>query len=77
MVRFEVLCTGWLVVKRPVVLELPLLLDSFNLISFLQFLLPFTRKRLLLRWIVDIVEEMRSSLEQLCESRCYFSFFRY
>ena len=32
--------------------------DSFYLISFLQFLLPFSRKRLLLRWIVDIVKEM-------------------
>ena len=29
-------------VKRPVVLEVPLVLDSFYLISFLQFLLPFT-----------------------------------
>ena len=43
--------------KRPVVLEVPLVLDSFYLISFLQFLLPFSRKRLLLRWIVDIVKE--------------------
>ena len=33
---------GWLLVKRPVVLELPLVvLDSFYLISFLQFLLSF------------------------------------
>ena len=28
-------------VKRPVVLEVPLVLDSFYFISFLQFLLPF------------------------------------
>ena len=44
------------VVKRPVVLEVPLVLDSFYLISFLQFLLPFSRKRLLLQWIVDSVK---------------------
>ena len=59
-------------VKRPVVLEVPLVLDSFYLISFLQFLFPFSRKRLLLRWIVDIVKGIRSSLEELCESRCFF-----
>ena len=64
-------------VKRPVVLEVPLVLDSFYLISFLQFLLPFSRKRLLLRWIVRIVKEIRSSLEELCESLCYFSVFGY
>ena len=64
---------GWLVVKRPVVLEVPLVLDSFYLISFLQFLLPFSRKRLRLRWIVDIGKGIRSSLEELCESRCYIS----
>ena len=29
-------------VKRPVVLEVPLVLDSFYLILFLQFLLPFS-----------------------------------
>ena len=63
-------------VKRPVVLEVPLVLDSFYIISFLQFLLPFSRKRLL-RWIVDIVNGIRSSLEELCESRCYFSVFGY
>ena len=40
-----------------VVLEVPIM-DSFYLISFLQFLLPFSRKRLFLRWIVDIVKEM-------------------
>ena len=62
-------------VKRPVVLEVPLVLDSFYLISFLQFLLPFSLKRLLLRWIVDIVKGFRSSLEELCESRSYFFFF--
>ena len=45
--------------------------------SFLQFLLPLSRKRLLLRWIVDIVKGIRSSLEELCESRCYFSVFGY
>ena len=44
-------------IQRPVVFEV--LMDSFYLISFLQFLLPFSRKRLLLRWIrVDIVKEM-------------------
>ena len=59
-------------VKRPVVLEVPLVLDSFYLISFSQFLLPFSRERLLLRWIVDIVKGIRSSIEELCESRCYF-----
>ena len=62
-------------VKRPVVLEVPLVLDSFYLISFLQFLLPFSRKRLLLRWIVDIVKGIRSSLEELGESRGYFFYF--
>ena len=62
-------------VKRPVVLEVPLVWDY--LISFLQFLLPFSRKRLLLRWVVDIVKEIRSSLEELCESRCYFSVYGY
>ena len=60
-----------------VILKLPLVLDSFYLVSFLQFLLPFSRKRLLLRWIVDIVKGIRSSLEELCESRCYFSDFGY
>ena len=60
-------------VKRPVVLEVPLVLDSFYLVSFLQFLLPFSRKRLLLRWIVDIVKGIRSSFEEFCKSRCYFS----
>ena len=44
---------------------------------FLQFLLPFSRKRLLLRWIVDIGKGIRSSLEELCESCCYFSDFGY
>ena len=48
-------------------LEVTLVLDSFYLISFLQFLLPFSRKRLLLRWIVDIVKGIRSSLEELCD----------
>ena len=33
-------------------------MDSFYFTSFLQFLLPFSRKRLFLRWIVDIVKEM-------------------
>ena len=56
-------------VKRHVVLEVPLVLDFFYLISFLQFLLPFSRKRLLLRWIVDIVKGIKSSLEELCESQ--------
>ena len=59
---------GMLVVKRPIVL------DSFYHISFLQFLLSFFRKRLLFRSIVDII---RSSLKELCESRCYFSGFSY
>ena len=57
---------GRLVVKRPVVLEVPLDLDSFYLIYFLQFLLPFSRKRLLLRWIVDIVKRI------LCHA-CYYN----
>ena len=61
--------------NKSVVLEVPQVLDSFYLISFLQFLLPFSRKRSLLRWIVDIVKGIRSSLEELCESRCYFSVF--
>ena len=39
--------------------SLGLLLPS---ISFFQFLLPFSRKRLLLRWIVDIVKGIRSLL---------------
>ena len=30
-------------------------------------------KRLLLQWIVDLVKGIRFSLEELCESRCYFS----
>ena len=47
-------------VKRPVV---------FYPISFLQFLLPFSRKRLLLQWIVDIAKE----IEELSESRAYFA----
>ena len=38
------------------------LADSFYLISFLQFLLPFSRKRLLLRWIVDMGKGIRTSL---------------
>ena len=58
-------------------MEVPLVLDSFYLVSFLQFLLSFSRKRLLLRWIVDIVKGIRSSLEELCESRSYFSVFGY
>ena len=33
---------SWSNVKRPVVLEVPLVLASFYLISFLQFLLPFS-----------------------------------
>ena len=33
-------------------------MDSFYLIAFLQFLLPFNRKQLLFRWTVDIVKEM-------------------
>ena len=33
-------------------------MDSFYLVSFLQFLLPFSRTPLLLRWIVNIVKEM-------------------
>ena len=28
-------------------------------------------------WIVDIVKGIRSSLEELCENRCYFSDFGY
>ena len=64
-------------VKRSVVSEVPLVLDSFYLISFLQFLLPISRKRLLLRWTVDIVKGIRSSLEERCESGCYFSVFGY
>ena len=60
--------------QRPVLLEVPLVLDSFYLISLSQFLLPFSRKRLLLRWIVDIVKGIRSSIEELCESRCYILF---
>ena len=63
--------------KQTVVLEVPLVLDFFYLISFLQFLLPFFRKRLLLRWIVDIVKGIRSSIEELYEGRCYFSVFGY
>ena len=54
--------------------------DSLGLLQFLQFLqflLPFSRKRLLFRWIVDIVKGIRSSIEELCESRCYFSVFGY
>ena len=62
---------------RRMTLGVPLGLDSFYLISFLQFLLSFSRKRLLLRRIVDIVKGIRSSLEELCESHCYFSGFGY
>ena len=51
-------------VKRPVV---------FYRISFLQFLLPFSRKRLLLQWIVDIAKGISWSLEELSESRVYFA----
>ena len=50
-------------VKRPVVLEVLLVLDSFYLILFLKFLLPFYRKRLHLRWNKGI----RSSIEELCQ----------
>ena len=54
--------------------SLRLLLPPF---SFSQLLLLFSRKRLLLRWIVDIVKGIRLSLEELYESRCYFSVFGY
>ena len=54
-----------LVVKQPVVSEVPLVLDSFYPIASLQFLLPFSRKRFLFRWIVDIVKGIMSSLEEL------------
>ena len=59
-------------VKRPVVLDVSLVFDSSYPFLFLQFLLPFSRKRLLLRWIVAIGKGIRSSLEELCESRGCF-----
>ena len=34
--------------------------------------LLLAEKRLFLRWIVDIVKGIRSSLEEFCESSCYF-----
>ena len=57
----DIMTEGWPVVLH---LKVPLVLDTFNPISFLQFLLRFSRKRLLLRWIVVIVEGIRSSLEE-------------
>ena len=41
------------------------------------FIAVFPKTIQLLRWIVDIVKGIRSSLEELCESRCYFSVFGY
>ena len=50
---------------------------GFLLPYFHSFLFSFSRKRLLLRWIVGVVKGIRSSLEELRESRCYFSVFGY
>ena len=49
--------------------SLGLLLPYFILTIFIAV----SRKRLLLRLIVAIFKGIRSSLEELCESRCYFS----
>ena len=50
--------------------SLGLLLPYFILTIFIAV---FPLLLLLLRWIVDIVKGIRSSFEELCESRCYFS----
>ena len=44
-------------VKRSVVLEVPLVLDSFYLFSFSQFLLPFYRKRLSFDGLLTFLKE--------------------
>ena len=53
--------------------SLGLLLPFFILKIFIT-VLP---KTIVLRWIVDIFKGIRSSLEKLCESGCYFSVFGY
>ena len=60
---------GWLVVKTT--FSLGLLLPYFILTIFIAV---FPKTTLLLRWIVDIVKGIMSSLEELCESCCYFFF---
>ena len=63
----DIMTEGRLVVKRPVVLEVPLVLDSFYLLSFLQFFCRFSENDCsfdgLLTWLRESGRHSKSSVK--------------